>query len=625
MLDGFRKHSNSIIVKALLFLLIASFAAWGVGDMLRPATQGSSIGTVGGVKVSAQEVFNDFQREMNRMRQLTGDQGVNEQLSLMVGNSVVERAINRTLLEVNADEMGIAISDDLVAKSIRETETFQEDGKFSRVRFEQILFSNQLNEDQYIELVRGDLAREQIISSLVNGATMPKAVAEDLYKHRQEQRSAQVVRISRDVVGDIAAPSEDEVRKYYDENIDKFMAPEYRTISLLHIKPQDVAKNIDVPLEKIEDLFAERQEELKKPERRSVEQMVFVSEDEAKTAVAAIKEGKTFEAVAKEVLGLEQDSLLLGDLTKEELPEELRDSVFALEKDGISDPIQSMLGWHIVRVSTITEAENPSFDEVKDQLRDELATEMSADELYAISNDVEDALGGGATIEEAAQTAGYELKRIEAVDAQGLDKEGKATALVANATILQDVFELDMNAEPAMKDDDLGGYYMVRVDGVEETKARPFDSVKDVAAEMVLNDKKLNVAKEKADALVAAVKAGTQLLDAAKEAGLEVATEEGFTRFDANLPKPVISDLFSAKVNDVVSGESTDGYVVAVLSEVKPLSGADNDAAINALQVELANSLTGDLQGQFVNALRSRYSVSIDRGMVNSLFVQEQP
>ncbi|NVK18099.1 MAG: SurA N-terminal domain-containing protein [Methylocystaceae bacterium] len=625
MLDGFRKHSNSIIVKALLFLLIASFAAWGVGDMLRPATQGNSIGTVGGIDVSAQEVFNDFQREMNRMRQLTGDQGVNEQLSLMIGNSVVERAINRTLLEVNADDMGVAISDDLVAKSIRETEAFQEDGQFSRIRFEQILFSNQLTEDQYIELVRGDLAREQIISALVSGATMPKAVAQDLYKHRQEQRSAQVVRISQDNVGEIAAPSDEEVRKYYDDNIDKFMAPEYRSISLLHIKPQDVAKNIDVPLEKIENLYTERQEDLKKPERRSVEQMVFTSEEEANTAIAQMKEGKAFEAVAKDVFGLEQDSLLLGDVTKEELPEELRDAVFALEKDGISEPIQSMLGWHVARVTTITESVNPEFDEVKDQLRDELAIEMAADELYAISNDVEDALGGGATIEEAAKTAGYDLKSIAFVDAQGLDKDGKATEIVSNPTILQEIFELSMNAEPSMKDDDLGGYFMVRVDAIEETKARSFEAVKDQAANMVLTDKKLNAAKEKADALLAAVKGGTKLEEAAQAAGFEVSIEEGFTRFDSGLPKSVITDLFAAKVNEAVNGESPDGYVVAVLSEIKPLSGSANDAAINALQAELTNGMTSDLQGQFVNALRGRYSVSVDRSVVNRLFVQEQP
>ena len=173
MLDGFRKHSNSIIVKGLLFLLIASFAAWGVGDMLQPAATGSSVATVDGEEISAQEVYNDFQREMARMRQLTGEQGINDTLSQAIGGSVLDRAINRTLLGVSADDMDVAISDELVKRSIRDNEMFQEDGKFSRPRFEQIMFSNNLNEAQFIELVRGDLAREQLISILVSGTTVP--------------------------------------------------------------------------------------------------------------------------------------------------------------------------------------------------------------------------------------------------------------------------------------------------------------------------------------------------------------------------------------------------------------------------------------------------------------------
>lgn len=623
MLDGFRKHSNSIIVKALLFLLIASFAAWGVGDMLRPATTSSSVGTVGGVEVSAQEVFNDFQREMNRMRQLTGGQ-VDGQLSMVIGNSVVDRAINRTLLEVNADEMDIAVSDELVAQSIKETEMFQDNGQFSRLRFEQVLFSNQLNEGQFIELVRGDLQREQLVSALVNGSVMPLSAVEDLYKHRQEKRSADFVQITTANVGDVAAASQDDLRKYYDDNLDKFMAPEYRSVSLLHIQPSDVAKTIEVPLEKIEDAFTARQAEFKKPGRRTVEQMVFATEEEAQAAVEAMAGGQSFADVAKEKLGLEADSLVLGDVTKEELPEELREDVFALAKDGVSAPIQSLLGWHIVRVTDVVAEQNPTFEEVKDQLREGVAMEMAADELFAISNDVEDALGGGATIEEAAKASGFELRRLSAVDRQGLDTEGNETDIASNAEILNEIFTVELNTEPTMKDDGLGGYFMVRVDGVTASQARDFEQVKFVAAEMLEQEKKQALAQEKADALLAAVKGGKTLQVAAEEAGFTVESGEGFTRFDAPLPQSVVAKLFTAKVDEAVNGQATDGYVVAVLKNIQAIEGADDENAINAMRRQLQESVTGDLQGQFVNALRDRYTVSVDRNLVNSLFVQEQ-
>ncbi|MDV7338894.1 SurA N-terminal domain-containing protein [Terasakiella sp. A23] len=624
MTDGIRKKTSNFVVKILLVLLIISFAAWGVGDMLQPAATGSSVATVDGEEISVQEVYNDFQRQMNQMRQLTGGQPLNEQMRGFVGQGVIDRAVSRTLLEVSSNDMDVAISDALVRQTIHKTEMFQDAGQFSRPRFEQVLFSNQLNEDEYIELVRDELAVQQVLSTLISGTTMPEVVAKDLYKHLQEKRSAQIVRINKDSIGDVAEATDEEIRKYYDDNVSEFMAPEYRSVTMLHITPADLVDNIDVPLEKIEDAFSARQAELVKPGRRTVEQMVFSTEEEAKSAAAEIAGGKDFAAVAKDVLGMEQDALLFGDVTKADLPEELQEAVFALGKDGISAPIQSMLGWHLVRVTAATEEVNPTFDEVKDDLRETVAIEMALEEVFGISNDVEDQLGGGATIEEAAQSVGFSLKTVQLTDKQGKDKEGKDTDLAGKQVILDDIFALEIDAEPSMKDDGEGGYYMVRVDNVVVSKPREFETVKVIAKDRVADQKKQTAAKEKADALLEKVKGGSTLGDAAKEANLVMTSADGFTRAERVLPDEVMTQLFDGKIGDVASGATTAGHVVAVLSEIKSVEGAEDQAAINALRREMANGISNDLQGQFVNALRGQYNVSIDRAMVNRLFMQEQ-
>jgi len=617
MLDGFRKHSNSIVVKTLLFLLIASFAAWGIGDMLRPAATGNSVASVGGEEISAQEVYNDFQREMARMRQLTGDQGIDENLSKAIGDSVVDRAINRTLLAVNADDLDVAISDEQVAKEIKSTEMFLEDGKFSRARFEQVMFSNRLNEAQYIELVRGDLAREQVISVLNSGVYMPGSAAKDLYVYLQEKRSADVLNVGLDTVGDVPAPTEEEVRKYYEDNIDSFMAPEYRGLTLLHITPAAIAKTIEVPLEKIEDAFSARHAEFKKPARRTVEQIVFASEEDAAKAAQELAEGKAFADLGGEVLEL-------GDVTKEELPEDLREVTFALSKGEASAPVQSLLGWHIVHVSDAVEAVDPTFDDLKDELRDAVALELATEEVFAISNQIEDALGGGATIEEAAKTVGFDVVTVESTDDRANSKDyKKVDALKGQQAILDEAFQLDMNAEPVMKDDGQGGYFMVRVDNITSSKARPFEDVKLAVESFVLDVKKFDAAKKKAEDIVAKIKSGTPIAQVAEEAGLVLTSEMNFTRTDAKLPKDVVKTLFEGKVGDTAIGATQNGQIIAVLREIKSTDGDADKSQIEALRREMVNAVSNDLQTQFVNALRSRYSVNVDRAMVNRLFVSE--
>ncbi len=626
MFADIRKTTSNLVVKALLFLLIISFAAWGVGDMLQPAATGSSVATVGDKEIAVQEVYNDFQREMARFRQLSGNQEIDEQMSLAIGGSVVDRAINRALLAVGADKMDVAISDDLVRQSIHQDDTFKEDGKFSRPRFEQIMFSNGLDEDQFIELVRSDLAREQVISVLVSGSTLPESVAKDLYKHRQEKRSADVVVIDKNNVGDVAAPSNDEIKKYYDDNIANFMAPEYRKLTLLHIKPADIAKNIDVPLEDMQEAFEQRKAEFTKEEVRTVEQMVFTTEDEAKAAINLLAEGKSFEEIAKEKLGLDKESLLLGDVKRDELPEELRDTVFNLVMRGVDGPVQSALGWHVVNVTNIDKGVDPEFDTVKDKLKEDLALEMAGEELFGISNDIEDALGGGATIDEAAKTAGFDLVMVDSTDKTGISKDGKSVlALAAFPVVLEEAFKIDMQADPAMKDDGQGGYFMVRLDGVTESTARPFDTVKEAVVAFVQDIKRFDAAKKQADMLLEKIKGGAKLMDAATEAKLTLTSEKNFTRSNSTLPADVTKALFDAKVGEAASGITQTGHLVAVLSEVKSIDGSADQAAVNALRRDMANGVSNDLQGQFVNALRGQLGVKIDRAMVNRMFTPEAP
>jgi peptidyl-prolyl cis-trans isomerase D len=618
MADGLQKKSSNLVVKALLVLLIISFGAWGIADMLQPAVSGGSVAVVEDKEISTQEVYSDFQREMARMRQLTGGQELDPNLSLAIGGSVVDRAVNRTLLEVNANDLDVAISEAQVANVIRDMEMFQENGTFSRERFDQVMFSNQMNEGQYIDLVRSDLARDQVLGALVGGTTVPTSVAQDVFTYRQETRTIDLLTISYDLITDIDTPSGDELNSYYEANIKDFMAPEYRKISLVHLTPDHVASTIDVTIEDLEDAFSARQAEFLKPETRTVSQIVVDSEEAAGKLIAELATGKPLEDVSGDVVSL-------GAVTKNDLPEELRDAAFNIEKGAYSAPVQSALGWHILTVSEIEAEVSPSFDDVKDDLQKTIALERSADELYSISTQVEDVLGGGGTLEEAAKAIGFDVLTIEATDRQGGDKEGKLIKeIFNNQTILDDVFALEVNAEPAMKDDGLGGYYMVRVDDVTASVARPFETVKDQVLDQVILSKKQEKAKSIAADVATAIKAGQNLETIDQVEGFEVSELAGFSRFDSKLPEEMTKEVFLQEIGMPVTGSNEAAEFIAVLKSVEVPEGEAGEAELKALKDQLANSISTDLQGQYVTALRSKYSIKIDNAMANRLFVQEQ-
>jgi peptidyl-prolyl cis-trans isomerase C len=92
------------------------------------------------------------------------------------------------------------------------------------------------------------------------------------------------------------------------------------------------------------------------------------TEEEAKAALARIKNGEDFAKVATELSkdpGSEGGDL--GWFTKDRMVPEFADAAFKMEAGQVSDPVKSQFGWHIIKVEEKRTKSFPSFEQVKDQ------------------------------------------------------------------------------------------------------------------------------------------------------------------------------------------------------------------------------------------------------------------
>ena len=89
--------------------------------------------------------------------------------------------------------------------------------------------------------------------------------------------------------------------------------------------------------------------------------------------------------------------------------------------DGAFGPI-------ILRVTNIKPQTVRSYDDVKEELRTELALSNAANEIMGIHDKFEDARNSGAPMQEAAQQTNLKLVVLNAVDARGNDTNGDAIA-----------------------------------------------------------------------------------------------------------------------------------------------------------------------------------------------------
>src|SRR5260221_13986850 len=111
------------------------------------------------------------------------------------------------------------------------------------------------------------------------------------------------------------------------------------------------------------------------------------------------------------------------------MPPEHADSAFALKDGEVGKPMQSPFGWHIFKVTGVEEGTTKPFESVREQIAKDVAHETAADELYKRSNEVEDALAGGATLDQVAAKFNLKEVKIAAVDLDGSDPKGTPVAL----------------------------------------------------------------------------------------------------------------------------------------------------------------------------------------------------
>jgi peptidyl-prolyl cis-trans isomerase D len=627
MLSSIRKHSRSWVVKALFALLIAAFAGWGIGaDMFSGARTTQPILKIG---KNFEYTAVDFDREMKlslqRLSQIQGVQVTAAMFAAFGGaQRLVDQAESKGLLQAYGEELGIDVPQQAAVQMIESDPDFaNQAGQFDRSRFEYVLRQLGQSEAQYVETIRGQLRANQILVAMMGGIQAPEPLVRAVYLYTQEQRSAELVVVPTASITDAGTPDDAAIKKWHEDHAENYKAPEYRAAQLLQMTPADFVQDVSVSDEEIQQEYDSRKAEFSTPEIRDVEQVVVQDQAVADAILAATKGGKIFAEAVKEAT--QGDPVALGQVTKDKLPADIAEQVFALPADGVSGALKSPFGLHVVHVQSVIPGSTRTLEEVKGELRNALALGRAADTMESVREQLQDELAGGATLADAATKLQLRLQMVDAVDATGKDLTGTDLGIAADAVAL--IFSTEPG-EPgditALND---GSYAIVQVTSVTPPAVKPLDQVKDQIIQDWIAAKQAELAQAKAQALVEKLKPGGDLAAEATALGLTLGVSKPFFRGEGdaeNGVNPALAQaLFKLKVGELTIGDGPDGPIVARLTGITPASPETHADDVKQLSERVAQSLAGDVQQQFFDALKTEIPVERDDEQWRKLI--EQP
>jgi peptidyl-prolyl cis-trans isomerase D len=620
MLEGMRKASQNWVGRIGLSLvmgfIILSFAIWGINDMFRGYGT-SRLADVGGTSISIDGFRNAYQLELSRLqRQLQRPISSDQARQFGLDARVLSKLVTDAALDQRAQSLHLALSDEAIAKTILDDPTFKgPSGKFDKNRFDSLIREAGLTEHGFVQEQRSVYLRQQLTQPIIADLIVPMAVRQAFNRYVNEARSLDYIVLPAAAAGDIAAPDEAALQKYFEDRKESFRAPEYRTLVILAVTPATLAKPDSVTDADAHKLYDEvKSRRFGTPEQRALRQIVFSDAASAAAAAARIKAGESFDAVAT---ALKLTPVELGVKTKAEIfDKQIADAAFALPEGGVSDPLQSGFGPTIVQIQTVVPEKVKPFQEVAADLKREIATERARSTVQSIHDTIEDQRAAGKPLAEAAKAAGLEIGRIEAVDAAGRDQAGKPISdLPEPEALLRAAFASEIGADNDTVSTKDHGYVWFEVNKIEPARERPLGEVKADVERAWRADETAKRLSAKASEWAKQLDAGGKLADiAAANGNLEVKHVVGTKRTGAEgLPAGVVAQAFNIAVGAAGSaaGEGDTRILFVVTDTTVPPLDPDKPEA-KQLDDSLKQALSEDILEQYVSQLEKDIGVAVN-------------
>lgn len=192
--------------------------------------------------------------------------------------------------------------------------------------------------------------------------TFGEGVDEQIYKNRYQTRVVDIVKITEDAITDVPEPDDQALLDLYERNKSNFYYPEYRTAQYISLDQKYFEDQIRISDEEVDSII--EHQELKN--QRDIFNVIFPTKEKAEIARRALEESKaSFEQIIEEFNKVKLDETRVNNITKDFLPENMREKVFALKTGEVSEVLTSNFGWHVIKVESIHQISDEDLVDLK--------------------------------------------------------------------------------------------------------------------------------------------------------------------------------------------------------------------------------------------------------------------
>ena len=388
---------NKKLIQVILFLIFLPFAFFGVDSYFRGAGVGQAVARVGDYSISQEEfsrALRERQEALQRMAQGRVDPSMLDTPELRY--ATLDGLIQRRLLLDSALRAGVTVRDDRLKDLIGKQQLFQDEtGQFSLVRYEQYLKSEGMTPAMFEARLRQDMALRQFADGYADTTFVPRAVVERLARVSGQQRELSHYVLSPEKFLKQVKLDAGAGKQYYDANPAEFRIPEQVRVEYLALSVEALQRQAQPDPAEVRKYYETNRNQFEVKESRQAAH-IFVSVDAASGAEARQKARaraeELYQQLQKAPAGFAEmakkhsedpgsaanggDLGYIGRGSMKDVPE-FEEALYKLKPGEISAPVESRLGYHIIRLTAVRPAQSKGLDEVRGQIEQELGKQLA--------------------------------------------------------------------------------------------------------------------------------------------------------------------------------------------------------------------------------------------------------
>ena len=550
---------------------------------------------------------------VNQYSQMFGKPLTSEEIqAFQIHSMALGQLVNNAVFENEFDEQQFIVDETVVASETKKRfpNLYNSNNTLNETQLNAFLSQQNLKIDDLVKIIDYE-ARSRVFDKLFFDISYPNKIQKVLDKHNNHIRNINLIKFNID---DFQLPNLNDldisinntsISEFFDQNLNSYMVPEKRSMSYIVIDPDNYTKQFTPSNSQIENYYNSNKNIFLEPERRDFIQFNFKnleSANEFKKNILALNSSEIIEYA-------NNNKILFNEFSKvseNEVLENLSNAIFNLEKNQVSEVVETALAKHIVVLNNIYPEKQATLNESKQAITDTLLQVEVESFIIDLKNKISQQILDGLSLNEIAIDNSLSIKNLNNAERNNIQAENDliknqviAKGFASNKDFVSDIEELDDSRS-----------FIVNVDNIENERPYELEEIFEVVSSDWIDSLKIESINTQIDKILEGSKSLEEIANFVKK---EILNED--MKLDSNLfPTTVKNTVFTDEINQIsLSISNKDIYI----SQLKQISFPKEETN-NAQQI----SMLSELRSNFGAEIIKNKNISTNDNLIQALISQ---